>query len=193
MNLTYRMARKAEADVVARLFLIASDGVAEYVWTQFADDYPGLSPIEIGERRFAREGVAFSYENAIVAECDGAVIGAAVSYAMEEDPDAEPMSDPVLRPVAELEYYGSLYLAGLAMFEDWRGQGLGTELLHRAAARAREMGLPRLSLIVFERNEDAHRLYLREDFHETDRRPIVPHPLIHFADGDAILMVKELN
>ncbi len=36
---------------IARLFKIASGGVAEYTWTTMQVDYPGLSPIEIGERR----------------------------------------------------------------------------------------------------------------------------------------------
>ncbi len=47
----------------------------------------------------------------------------------------------------ELEDYGSLYVSGVAVEMEFRGQGLGTKLMERAEARARELGLPRVSLI----------------------------------------------
>ncbi len=65
----------------------------------------------------------------------------------EEDPGAAPEADPVLRPYIELEDYGSLYVSGVAVEMEFRGQGLGTKLMERAEARARELGLPRVSLI----------------------------------------------
>ena len=43
---------------------------------------------EAGARRYAREGVAFSYENCLIAELEGATVGMAHSFAMEEDPEA---------------------------------------------------------------------------------------------------------
>ena len=45
-----------------------------------------------------------------------------------------------------------------------------------------------LSLIVFEQNAGAKRLYERHGFREVDRRPAVPHELIYYR-GDALLMV----
>lgn len=65
----------------------------------------------------------------------------------EEGPGAAPEADPVLRPYMELEDYGSLYVSGVAVEMEFRGQGLGTKLIERAEARARELGLPRVSLI----------------------------------------------
>ncbi len=55
---------------IARLFEIASGGVAEYTWTTMQADYPGLSPIEIGERRYASDRTVFTYKNCIVASQD---------------------------------------------------------------------------------------------------------------------------
>jgi ribosomal protein S18 acetylase RimI-like enzyme len=44
-----------------------------------------------------------------------------------------------------------------------------------------------LSLLVFEQNTGAVKLYEREGFHEVDRAAVVPHPLIYHT-GDVILM-----
>jgi RimJ/RimL family protein N-acetyltransferase len=40
----------------------------------------------------------------------------------------------------------------IAVVDDWQGRGLGTELLHELAARAREEGVRRVSAFVLERN-----------------------------------------
>ena len=59
-----RPARPDDCRRIAELFRIASDGVADYVWSRLQDDYPGHALIEIGERRYARENTAFSYRTA---------------------------------------------------------------------------------------------------------------------------------
>jgi RimJ/RimL family protein N-acetyltransferase len=56
--------------------------------------------------------------------------------------------------------------------------------------RARALGRPRVSLICFERNEGAMRLYRRLGFEELARRAVVPHPLLHYSDGDAVLLAR---
>ena len=73
-----------------------------------------------------------------------------------------------------------------------RGQGIGTQLLAEAERSARALGFRKLSLIVFEQNEGAKRLYERHGYVEKRRHPVVPHPLIHYT-GDALLMVKHLE
>jgi hypothetical protein len=40
---------------IAELFRIASDGIADYVWSQLQPDYPGASLLEIGRRRYERQ------------------------------------------------------------------------------------------------------------------------------------------
>ena len=49
----------------------------------------------------------------------------------------------------------------------------------------------KVSLIVFEQNSGAFRLYKKAGYREVNREPVSPHPLIHYT-GDAILMVKEI-
>lgn len=82
----------------------------------------------------------------------------------------------ILRPYAELEEPGSLYLAGLAIEARCRGARLG-----------------RGSTICFAMNTGAYRLYERRGYVATDRRALVPHPTLRYAAGDAVLLVKTLD
>lgn len=184
-----RPARAEDAAAIARLFLISSDGLAAYIWGLLAE--PG-EPLEaVGRRRYARTGVPFSWQNALVAEEEGAVIGMAHAYpiGIADAPSDEP--DPVLRPYAELEEPGSLYLAGLAIEPPHRG--IGSALMDATEARAAARGFDRVSTICFAMNTGAYRLYQRRGYVAKDRRPLVPHPTLRYASGDAVLLVKTLG
>jgi ribosomal protein S18 acetylase RimI-like enzyme len=185
---TLRQATRDDCARIARLFMIAADGLAEYVWSRI--DAPGLSLIEIGERRFARENTAFSYQNALVAEKDASVVGLMLSFPMKAPASGSRNGDedPVLAPYNDLEDHGSLYVSALAVFHEHRQLGIGTRLLQEARRRARTLGLDRLSLICFEKNSTAMRLYRHLGFRELRRRPIVPHPFLNYREGDAILL-----
>src|SRR5688572_22420993 len=100
----FRRATKEDARRIAELFQVCSGGVADYVWSTMRDDYPGLSLLDIGERRYARENTPFSYQNCVVAEHDGrGVVGMLVAFPMEaevpapeeaEEPDASVAVEP---------------------------------------------------------------------------------------------------
>jgi ribosomal protein S18 acetylase RimI-like enzyme len=108
------------------------------------------------------------------------------------DVGGEPV-DPVLQPYAELEDPGSLYVSGVAVRPEHRGRGIGRQLMERARARAESLGLSRASLICFEANQVALQLYRRLGYVEVDRRAIVPHPSLHYSEGDALLLVRGLD
>ena len=188
-----RPALRRDSRDIARLFRISSEGVADYIWSKLAQE--GQSLIDVGCARYAREGVDFSYRNCIVAEQAGRVIAMLHGFEMTADADAnvKEETDPVLRPYRELEIPGTFYVSGVAAFARHRGRGIGSELMTAAEGRARDMGLGALSLIVFEENEGAHRLYERIGYVAIDRRPVVPHAMIRVAGGDAILMHKALS
>ena len=191
-DILIRSARKGDSAAIAALFRISSDGLADYIWSRM-DDGSGRSLLETGRARYEREGVAFSYQNCIVAERDGVVIGMVHCFPMEPSPEADPDPDPVLAPYAALEDYGSFYISGVAMLPEHRGKGIGSLLLAAAETRARTLGLPRLSLICFDANTAAMRLYQRLGFRAVDRRPLVPHQILKYRSGDAVLMVRVLD
>ena len=173
-----RPATQADSRAIAELFRIASGGVADYIWQLLKPEYPGL------------EGVNFSCDNCTIAEHDGSVLGMLHAYEMAAP--GEPETDPVLRPYAELESPGSLYISGVALFPEYRNLGIGSRLMDAALQTARNSDLPELSLIAFEQNEGSWRLYLRLGFDVVDQRPVVPHPLIRYT-GNALLMTRAVT
>ncbi|MDM8166709.1 GNAT family N-acetyltransferase [Roseovarius sp.] len=185
-----RWARPVDAAEIARLFLMSSDGLAAYIWSRHAREG---EPVEaVGAARYARTGTAFSYENCLLATRGDEVLGMIHAFEMPE-PDSEAASpDRVLAPYAELEDPGSLYISGLAVHAPFREHGIGGTLLDYVEALALTRALPRLSLICFEQNVPARDFYLRRGFAVADRRPIVPHPCLHYTKGDALLMVRPL-
>ena len=188
-SFSLRDARREDAGEIAKLFLISSDGLAEYIWSRI--DAPGQSLAQIGAGRYAREGVAFSYENCMIAERNGTIVGMLHGFEMPES-DGAVEEDPVLHPYSALEDAGSYYVSGIALFPDHRGQGIGTALLDAAHERTKTLSLPRTSLVCFEQNEGAMRLYQRFGYQEIARRPLVPHPMLHYKEGDAALLVKTM-
>ncbi len=188
----YRPARKDECRTIAKLFSMSSDGVADYIWTGLAEH--GEDILDVGERRYESESSVFSYKNCVVAEIDGKIAGMLVAFPMPEPDDTgeESETDAVLAPYGKLEQYNSYYICGMAVFPEYRGMGIGTEFLDIAEKKAKELNLPQLSLIVFEENAGAKKLYEHHGFRETAREAVVPHELIHHT-GYALLMVKDLG
>lgn len=184
-----RPARRTDSRCIAGLYRLSSEGVSDYVWSRLAA--PGEDLLDVGERRYAREGTPFSYQSTCLVEHAGAVVAMLVAFPMHVAPGARG-DDPVLRPYAELEEDASYYVCGVAVEAAHRGRGLGRALMARAEADARAAGLAKTSLIVFEANAPALALYRSLGYAERMRRAIVPHPLIH-PRGDALLMVKQLS
>ena len=186
MSVVFRPAERADAREIARLFQISSEGCADYIWSLIAQ--PGQALLDVGEMRYAREGVIFSYENCLIAEAEGQVIGMMHSFVMHHDPDAVAETDPVLAPYADMEIPDTLYISSLALHEGWRSLGLGARFLQHARERCAELGLTGLSLIDYAANTGARRFYERHGFEIVKTCQVTPHPLIRVT-GEAYLML----
>lgn len=202
-----RAATVNDCPKIAQLFSIASDGVANYVWSTIQADYPGLSLIEIGTKRYAQEQTDFSYQNCVVVECNGEVIGMMVSFPLkasvaESEPNFEvanhfesSLSEPdVLAPYnrLKLKVPKTWYIGGIALDPAFRGQGIGTQLLDIARIQAQSQGFQKLSLLAFEQNKRAVKLYERNGFKVIERTSVVPDELIHYT-GNVLLMLAPVS
>jgi ribosomal protein S18 acetylase RimI-like enzyme len=185
-----RWARREEAIDIARLFLISSDGLAAYIWSRVTE--PCQSPECVGAARYARTNTEFSFENCLLAIRDGQIAGMVHAFEMSPRAQNEIEPDPILRPYAELEAPGSLYVSGLAVYSRHRRHGIGSELMDCVEGLALSRALRRVSLICFERNVRALAFYERRGYREIARRPIVPHPMLHYRDGHALLLAREI-
>lgn len=187
MSVVFRPAQRTDAREIARLFQVTSEGASDYIWSQLAE--PGQELLDVGAMRYGRENVDFSYQNCLIAEAEGRVIGMMHSYAMRYDPAATPSADPVLAPYNDMEVPDTLYISSLALHDGWRGQGLGVQFLTHAQQRAEQLGLKGLSLIDYAENTGARRFYERHGFTIVKTCQIFPHPMIRVT-GEAYLMQR---
>ncbi|MEX2648891.1 MAG: GNAT family N-acetyltransferase [Alphaproteobacteria bacterium] len=164
-----------DAAILAELVDMAGKGMPAHLWARMAAS--GETPLDIGRRRAMRDTGSFSWRNAVVAERDGRVVACVVGYQLPDPPrpidrDSTPA---MLVPFQELENLapGTWYVNFLATLPAFRNQGIGTRLLIEAEARAMAKGIGRLSIIVFDTNASARRLYERRDFRFVATRPIV--------------------
>jgi ribosomal protein S18 acetylase RimI-like enzyme len=193
MHISCRLARQTDAREIAKLFRISADGYADYTWSKYAKSEEDL--LDVGDARFSRENTEFSYQNCILAENAGMIVGLLHSYPLYACSDIEKEgesenADPVFRPFIGMEVAHTLYIPGLAIHKDWRGQGIGSLLLGEAHRRAQVFNLKKLSLICFSSNSMALRFYQRHGFSILKETSLVPHPLI-LATGKALLMMAE--
>ncbi|MDX2216009.1 MAG: GNAT family N-acetyltransferase [Oculatellaceae cyanobacterium bins.114] len=199
LNVSFRVATIDDCYAIAQLFQIASDGVCDYIWSTLAAEYPALTPLEIGAKRYANPDNPFGYKNCLIAESNGAIAGMMTSFATVNAADSSPLetqSTPVDKPISDqpdvlapysLEVPNTWYICALALFPEFRGQGIGTQFLKLAHQQAKNHELSELSLLCFEQNVRAFQLYQRHGFQVIGRTPVVPHPLIHYT-GDLLLM-----
>ena len=202
---TWRSATIKDCSTAARLMQIAADGVCDYIWSLQQDEFPALSRLAIGAKRYAEGEGNFSYRNCTLA-CDQdhqaqeQIQGMMMAFAIPAQGLIAPSSESeaedsapemaVLAPYS-LEQPNSWYICALAVFPEYRGLGLGTQLLDLACEQARDRRFPAVSLLCFEQNVGALRLYRRYGFEVIDRAAVVPHPLIHHT-GDVLLMTKSV-
>ena len=190
----FRQARESDALDLACLIDCASRGLALWLWSTLRA--AGQSSIEVGRHRI-RTLIAspLHYAAFTVAEIDGAVAGALTGRLIPlryERGDSAELPD-VYAPLLELEAVaaGSWYLNVVAVYPEFRGQGLGSALLRKAEEIARLADAPQISLIVEEANAGALKLYLHSGFREWKRRPFIPFP--GSTDrGDWILLRKDI-
>jgi len=188
-----RPARANDSPLLAEMTLVATDGIVEALYEGLI---PGKTTAEIVERRVLATGTTGSYENCWIAEQAGRPLGVLHAYPMDDlanDPPNEPVPEErfvVVEPFDHLDPHaaGSYYINIVAVQPEAQGQGIGSALIAHARQQAEERGFTTLSLIVFEENQRAVRLYKRLGFAEVARHPAVAHPLIRHG-GDLLMML----
>ena len=185
-----RPARRSDCVDIARLVLMSSDGIAEYIWRPHVFGRGSL--IAVGTQRCARDDVPFSWTNCLIAEQGGRIAGSlhAVAIPAPLDDDAVDERDPALRTLLEFSDRGSLEIRGLAVYPEFRGRGAATRMIAAAAAQARAKGLARLSVICFATNEAAIRFYRGFGFAERARTAAPAHPAFDHAGGEMLLLTR---
>ena len=191
-NPQFRPARESDASDLACLLDIASRGLSLWLWSTSRER--GQSAIEVGRDRIrTNTAIPVYYTNFTIAEIGGAVAGAFVGRLIPAQYHRGDGTDllEAFAPYVELEAIaaGSWDLFVVAVYPEFRGHGLGSEILSHAEKIAGESGASRMSIIVEDANAGALRLYLRHGFAEWARRPYVPFPG-SMDKGDWVLLGK---
>lgn len=134
------------------------------------------------------ENSQYSYKNTLVAiDENGGLCGMCVSYdggqlhglrkafikAMKDNFDRD------FSNIADETGPGELYIDSIAVPENCRGKGVATVLLNAVIAKAKDMELPAVGLLVDKNNPKAERLYGRVGFKFVDDNMWGGHPMRH--------------
>jgi ribosomal protein S18 acetylase RimI-like enzyme len=167
----------------------AQIGDAELIATAvcMAVGYDREHPIYPVFRELAeREMTQYSYRNALVAEVDGVAAGALVGYdgarLKELREPIFPLLEKYLGEALQIEdecEAGEFYLDSLGVLPEFRGLGVGSQLLTAMRDRAFSEGHQRVGLIVDFDNPRAERLYTSLGFQRVGEKRFLGHRMWH--------------
>ncbi|MFM1655222.1 GNAT family N-acetyltransferase [Brevibacillus sp. B_LB10_24] len=123
---------------------------------------------------YRQKGNRISYENILVEEQDGQVVGMLVAYhGSRSDTLDKPLLDRICRQTGRTDYTfereageDEYYLDSLAVHEAYRGRGFAKGLMLAFEAQAMAAGHRKLSLLVEENNDRAFALYTKMGYRE---------------------------
>lgn len=195
VQITYRMARPDDSGELARYMCIAGGGLYEFLFDELI---PFVTAVDLLSAGIGSERYPVSYRNCCVASLgdSGAIVAAANVFPadlLKEDNYVLLGSErhDHVRPMLELQDWGSMFLNSLAVGDGHRGSGIGAKLLDWAEARTVEAGYDRLSLHVWADNSPALKFYKLRGFVEVAVAAIPPHPRLPHHGG-SILMHKAM-
>ncbi len=192
-RITYRMARPDDSGELARYMCIAGGGVYEFL---FDDLIPFVTAVDLLSAGIGSERYPVSWRNCRVAALgdDGEIVAAANVFPADLLKDDNYVllgseRHDHIRPMLELQDWGSMFLNSLAVGDAYRGSGIGAQLLGWAEGRAAAAGYDRLSLHVWADNVSAVNFYTMRGFVELGVARIPSHPRLPH-NGGSILMSK---
>ena len=191
-EISIRDGQLSDCLVIARLVNQSSGGAADYLFGRASQT--GGSAEEIVSELLARE-VHYSYANTVVAQNEGKVIGAALSF---------PASGLLINEQIK-QYYSAQQLQYIQYFVDnklkdsWhldaiciddgcRGKGVGKQLLDAVKQQASYYKFPVLEVFVFASNTGAIRFYRRNGFVECKKIDASKHEFL--SDKSPLLLMR---
>jgi len=184
-----RAARPADAKQVVELIYSAIGTIANTM----AGTDDDAKMLEVIERFFGQQGNRLSYENTIVKELDGKVVGFLLSYHGSE---AEMLDKPIIDrlkqvlgrtdvTLAKEANNDEYYLDCIAVLDSYQGRGIAKELMGAFEQTGIERAYSKLSLLVDKDNPGAHALYVKMGYKPADR--------IQIGDYDFLRMIKDIG
>lgn len=180
-ELNIRKAAESDAPLIAKVVAMAigEEGVRHYC---------GDNHQSVLEEIASFENSQYSYKNTIVAEVDGMTAGAAVAY---DGADLYKLRDVTLKHIfdrtgkvhnIEDETDATeVYLDSIAVLPQYRGLGIGKQLLLALKEIASKEHGKNLGLLVDFENPDAERLYKSVGFERMNVKDFLGHKMWHLV------------
>ena len=187
-----RKARKEESAQIAELFMLAwpVDEILDSIGSNW-------NPMESNPISYeylhesitliaASEESIYCYENTLVAEIDGKVVGAMCAY---DGADYQRLKQPivdVLGPgcmfakLKETEA-GEFYLDSVGVLPEYRGRGIASRIIEAQCERAASLGHKVAGLIVDVDKPQAEALYAKLGFTYLDDKDFFGHTMKHMV------------
>ena len=175
-----RRARKEDAAQIAELFMLAWP-VEEILQSN------GLTYKQLHESMTtiaAAEETIYSYENTLVADIDGKVVGAMCAY---DGADYQRLKQPIVdilgadsgfAQLMETEA-GEFYLDSIGVLPEYRGRGIASRLFEAQCERAASLGHKVAGLIVDIDKPQVEALYSKLGFTYLDDKDFFGHTMKH--------------
>jgi len=189
--------RNARVTDIPHMAYVAIQAFGGYAQVMYEGVIPGRTVQQIMEHRFSRSGTTSSITNSRIAEDSGTVLGGLHAFPADltahDPPDLliPKDRDPVFAPFEHLHADGIYYINAVAVYPEYRGNGVARLLIEEAQSEARDQNYTNMSLITFAENVVVVRLYNNLGYREFARQPIVHHPSLDYS-GDLLLMTREL-
>jgi ribosomal protein S18 acetylase RimI-like enzyme len=168
----FRLATPDDAPALVDFVDYAGSGMPMLVWRDLAGPDADARAYGLGLAR--SEHAPISYQNAIVVDRGQGPIAGLISYRRPLSPQPIGSASPSITvPWQELNNYalGTWHIGAIAAYPQYRGRGLGTELMRLSERLRQASGANRSSLLVADTSR-ARRLYGRFGFREEARRPM---------------------
>jgi len=196
MDILYRIGKLEDSLKIAEGIDRASGGIVEFLFHGLLGSYTAA---QVMAKSLQEKQGSDSYENAIVAEYQGNIIGVVYSYpakfhGITEDTRSFFPSDrlALLGDFYNSRVENSWFLDSIFVDKDFRGEGIGSKLIELTKQKARDNGYDQLSLMVMADNNVARRTYERNNFKIFKHIEIQEHELIPHKGG-VYLLVSNLN
>jgi ribosomal protein S18 acetylase RimI-like enzyme len=194
MPLTLRQADPEDALAIARIVREVSGGVADFLMHRLA---LAVSVERLLASLVMETGNPLSHENALLLEQGSRPAGLLLAYpwAQQSIPDilrtlAAKKRLDMLEGMLRVADPDSLYINTLWVDEPLRGGGAADDLMDCAVLMAREMGLPRISLHVWDDNARAMRFYRRCGFVVARHFDVPRHRQLPHDGGNSLLILE---
>lgn len=180
IKITVRPARIEDTTIIAKAVAMAIGD------EKALQNYCGEEPIAVLEEIARRENTQYSWKYAFVAEVDGVAAGAIVGYDGALLKELRDGTFTVLQEyvgrvphIPDETSKGEYYLDSIGILPEFRGMGIGRQLVATLCDRAFAEGHERVGLIVDFNNPQAERLYTSLGFERVGTREFFKHEMWH--------------